>query len=128
MDHYSSSEHPRILVVEDEPLLRMFNTEMLSDAGFDVVEACNADEALLALERIGDIKVVFTDVDMPGLIDGFALAKRIEVLWPYIKVVVTSGRRYPDASFGVPARCFIPKPYALAEVVGVIDAFVHPKH
>jgi CheY-like chemotaxis protein len=128
MDHYASPDHPRILVVEDEPLLRMFNTEMLSDAGFDVVEACNADEALEVLERIGDIQVVFTDVEMPGLIDGFALAERIAALWPTIKVVVTSGRRLPNATFRAPARCFIPKPYAVAEVLGLIDAFVHPRH
>ena len=128
MDYSTCCEHARILVVEDEPLLRMFNTEMLSEAGFDVVEACDADEALRLLEQIGDIKVVFTDVEMPGHIDGFALAERIETLWPYIKVVVTSGRRLPTASFLAPARCFIQKPYAVNEVLGLIEAFMQPRH
>ena len=115
-------------MVEDEPLLRMFNADMLSDAGFDVLEASDADEALRLLETTRDIKVVFTDVEMPGLIDGFALAERIEAKWPDIGVVVTSGRRYPPPAFSAPARCFVPKPFAAAQLVGVIDAFVHAGH
>ena len=86
---------PRVLVVEDEPLLRVFNADMLTDAGFDVLEAANADEALRMLETVSDIRVVFTDVEMPGALDGYALAQRIETLWPEIGVVITSGRRHP---------------------------------
>ena len=128
MPSTASLPHPRILVVEDEPLLRMFNADMLSDAGFDVLEASDADEALRLLETMHDIKVVFTDVEMPGPIDGFALAKRIEAQWPDIGVVVTSGRRSPPPSFSAPARCFVPKPFRVAQVVGMIDAFVHAGH
>lgn len=123
-----SPPHPRVLVVDDEPLLRLVNVDMLSDAGFEVLEACDADEALRLLAETSDIRVVFTDVDMPGLIDGFALAARIQVLWPEIGVVVTSGRRYPDESFAAPARCFVPKPYKVSRVVELIDAFVHARH
>ena len=114
---------PRVLVVEDEPLLRMFNADMLLDAGFDVCEAGDADEALLILERCEDIKVVFTDVEMPGLIDGFALAAHIEARWPNIFVVVTSGRRLPHPSFDAPARRFFPKPYQVSQVLDAIGAF-----
>ena len=128
MNSTASLLHPRILVVEDEPLLRMFNADMLSDAGFEVLEASDADEALRLLETTRDIKVVFTDVEMPGLIDGFALAERIEARWPDIGVVVTSGRRYPPRAFSAPARHFVPKPFAASEVVGMIDAFVHAGH
>ena len=128
MTSTASLLHPRILVVEDEPLLRMFNADMLSDAGFDVLEASDADEALRLLETTRDIKVVFTDVEMPGLIDGFALAKRIEAKWPDIGVVVTSGRRYPPPAFNAPARCFVSKPFAAAQVVGMIGAFAHAGH
>ena len=123
-----SMEHPRILVVDDEPLLRMFNVDMLSDAGFDVIEAGDADEALKLLSNISDIRVVFTDVEMPGRIDGFELAELVEARWPGIGVVVTSGRRLPDARFRSAARCFVPKPYAAAKVVELIDAFVHAHH
>lgn len=125
---HSSAAHPRVLVVDDEPLLRLFNVDMLSDAGFDVLEAGNADEALRLLEQTDDIRVVFTDVEMPGQIDGFGLADRIEALWPEIGVVVTSGRRFPDEAFGASARCFVAKPYAPAKVVELIDAFVQARH
>ncbi len=120
--------HPRVLVVEDEPLLRLINVDMLSDAGFEVLEAGDADEALRLLEETSDIRVVFTDVDMPGCLDGFALAARIGVRWPEIGVVVTSGRRYPDTAVGAPACCFVAKPYKASRVVELIDAFVHAKH
>ena len=128
MSSTSSLLVPRVLVVEDEPLLRMFNADMLIDAGFDVIEASDADEALRLLETMRDIKVVFTDVEMPGALDGFALAERIEAKWPEIGVVVTSGRRYPPPAFSARARCFVPKPFAAAQVVGMIDAFVHATH
>ena len=118
----------RILVVEDEPLLRLFNADMLTDAGFDVVEACDAAEALRLLESVSGIRVVFTDVEMPGALDGFALAERIETRWPQIGVVVTSGRRYPNRSFAAPARRFVPKPFRPAQVVEVIGAFIHGPH
>ena len=115
-------------MVDDEPLLRLFNVDMLSDAGFDVLEAADADEALRLLEQTDDIRVVFTDVEMPGRIDGFALAAQIGTQWPEIGVVVTSGRRQPDASFGARACCFVPKPYRVSRVVELIDAFVRPRH
>lgn len=118
----------RILVVEDEPLLRSFNTDMLIDAGFEVLEACDADEALRLLECNDDIRVVFTDVEMPGALDGFALANRIELQWPKINVLVTSGRRYPAEVFTAATRCFVPKPFRVAQVVELIDAFVHSRH
>ena len=119
---------PRILVVEDEPLLRLFNADMLSDAGFDVLEAANADEALRVLETTRGIRVVFTDVEMPGALDGFALADRIEALWPEIGVVITSGRRFPEAVLTAPARRFVAKPFRAAQVVCAIDAVVHARH
>ncbi len=123
-----AAEHPRVLVVDDEPLLRMFNVDMLSDAGFDVIEAGDADEALRLLSDVSDIRVVFTDVEMPGRIDGFELAALVEARWPAIGVVVTSGRRLPNAAFRSSARCFVPKPYAAAHVVELIDSFVHARH
>jgi CheY-like chemotaxis protein len=121
------SDHPRILVVEDEPLLRLVNVEMLSDAGFEVFEAADADEALRLLSETADIRVVFTDVEMPGRLDGFALAARIGAEWPEIEVLVTSGRRLPDPSFAAPARRFVPKPYMPSRVVELIDSCVHPR-
>lgn len=118
----------RVLVVEDEPLVRSFNADMLSDAGFEVLEAADAVEALRVLESRDDIQVVFTDVEMPGSIDGFDLAMRIGAQWPDIGVLVTSGRRYPNEVFTASSRRFVPKPFRVAQVVELIDAFVHRPH
>jgi Response regulator containing CheY-like receiver, AAA-type ATPase, and DNA-binding domains len=123
-----SATPARVLVVDDEPLLRLFNVDMLIDAGFDVLEAADADQALSLLEQTNGIQVVFTDVEMPGVLDGFGLARRIEMRWPEIGVVVTSGRRCPDATFAAPARFFVQKPYRAAEIIEMIDAMVHAHH
>ncbi|MDR3461765.1 MAG: response regulator [Beijerinckiaceae bacterium] len=111
---------PLILVVDDEPLIRWVNADVLTDAGFTVIQAANGDEALELLESHRDVRVVFTDVEMPGLIDGFALAGRIHRQWPEIGVVVTSGRRCPAAALDSKMQCFLPKPYSLDHVVRAI--------
>ena len=82
---------PVILIVEDDFLLRMNAAEMIQDAGFDVVEAGNADEAIAILEARPDIHVVFTDIQMPGSMDGLKLARFVRGRWPPIKIVATSG-------------------------------------
>jgi DNA-binding NtrC family response regulator len=127
MGYELASTHPRVLIVDDEPLIRLFNVDMLSDAGFDVIEASDAEEALRVLHAVDDISVVFTDVEMPGRIDGFALAREIAQLWPEIGVVVTSGRRCPDEAFEAPARRFVPKPYQADRVVELIGSFVQAR-
>lgn len=124
----TSSSQARVLVVDDEPLLRIFNVDMLSDAGFEVFEAADADEALRVLETTDGIRAVFTDVEMPGSIDGFELAEHIEAVWPEIRVLVTSGRRLPDGKAGAKVKCFVPKPYRVAHVVELMQAFVQSQH
>jgi CheY-like chemotaxis protein len=80
-----------VLVVEDEFLLRANAVAMVEDAGFPAIEAANADEAIRMLESRNDIGIVFTDVQMPGSIDGLKLAHAIRNRWPPIKLIVTSG-------------------------------------
>jgi len=87
----SASRRPVVLLVEDEQLLRMDAVEMISSAGFDVVEAANADDAIEILEVRRDIVVVFTDIQMPGSMDGLKLARAVRGRWPPIKIVATSG-------------------------------------
>src|ERR1700710_405093 len=87
----SEAKRAVILVVEDELLIRLNAVEMLDEAGFEVVEAANADEAIAILEGRLDITVVFTDIQMPGSMDGSKLAAAVRDRWPPIKIVATSG-------------------------------------
>ena len=102
-------ESIRVLVVEDEPFVRLTAVEMLQDAGFVVLQASNADEAIELLEKHSDIRVLFTDVQMPGSIDGVKLAEACRKRWPLVKIVVTSGNPRPG-QLGDDVR-FLPKPY-----------------
>jgi len=106
-----------VLVVEDEALLRANAVELAEAAGFEVVEAGGADEAIAILERRTDIRIVFTDIQMPGSMDGLKLARFIRTRWPPIELIVTSGR-IDVASDDLPDRCvFVPKPYQHDDVV-----------
>ena len=82
---------PIALIVEDEPLLMMHAVDIVEDAGFDVLEAANADAAVAILETRDDIRVVITDVQMPGSMDGVKLAKAVRDRWPPILIIVVSG-------------------------------------
>ena len=113
-------KRPVVLVVEDDLLIRIDAVEMIEAAGFDVVEAANADEAMKILEVRLDITVVFTDIQMPGSMDGLKLAAAIRGRWPPIKIVATSGVvdvRGVDLPEG---GQFLPKPYSSAEIVGAL--------
>jgi two-component system, response regulator PdtaR len=83
--------NPIVLVVEDEPLLLMYSVDIVTDAGFETLEAANADAAMRILLSRNDIGVVFTDVQMPGCMDGLKLAHTIRQTWAQIKFIITSG-------------------------------------
>jgi CheY-like chemotaxis protein len=102
---------PLVLIVDDEPFIRLTATLLLEDAGFDVVIATNADDALSVLDARSDVRVVFTDVQMPGTMDGLRLAQKIHERWPRIGVVVTSGRKRPTKASPW-ADPFLEKPYS----------------
>ena len=82
----------KILVVEDEPLIRLGLASVIEEAGYDVLEAVNADEAVRQLEKHDDVSLVLTDVDMPGSMDGIKLAHYVRGKWPPIQLVVISGK------------------------------------
>lgn len=116
----SASRRPVVLIVEDEFLLRMDAVDMIAGAGFEVVEAANADQAIEILESRRDITVVFTDIQMPGSMDGLKLARAIRGRWPPIKIIATSGHANvgePDLPAG---GRFLPKPYSPLQVTGVL--------
>jgi two-component sensor histidine kinase/DNA-binding response OmpR family regulator len=83
---------PNVLIVEDEMLLRMRAVDIVEDAGFTPIEAVNADDALAILESRSDIELLFTDIQMPGSIDGLKLAHAVHERWPLIKIILVSGQ------------------------------------
>jgi CheY-like chemotaxis protein len=114
------SKRPVVLVVEDEFLLRMDAVDIITAAGFEVLEASNADQAIEILESRFDITVVFTDIQMPGSMDGLKLAAAIRGRWPPIKIVATSGHvdvKHGDLPEG---GRFVPKPYSPREITGIL--------
>jgi two-component system, response regulator PdtaR len=108
-----------VLVVEDEFLLRADTVEFLEEAGFVVHQASNADEAIALLELHVEIQVVFTDIQMPGSMDGLKLAHYVRGRWPPIKLIVTSGLAKPLVEHMPIGTGFVGKPYQL---MGVADS------
>jgi CheY-like chemotaxis protein len=120
----SASRRPVVLLVEDEQLLRMDAVEMISSAGFDVVEAANADDAIEILEVRRDIVVVFTDIQMPGSMDGLKLARAVRGRWPPIKIVATSGLVDVGEKDLPEGGRFLAKPYSPDELAGVLHDLI----
>ena len=113
------------LIVEDDLLVRMLAVDIAEEAGFSVLQAVDADEAIEVLQKRADIRVVFTDIDMPGSMDGLELAHAIRHRWPPIQVVLTSGKMRPAAD-ELPDRCrFIPKPYDIHLLTGLLRELSH---
>jgi CheY-like chemotaxis protein len=116
----SEAKRAVILVVEDDVLIRMDAAQMISGDEFDVIEAANADEALAILETRLDVTVVFTDIQMPGSMDGFKLAAAIRDRWPPIKIITTSGRVTIDRDDLPHGGRFLQKPYSSAQILKTI--------
>lgn len=120
----ASAPRSLILIVEDDPLIRWSGAETLADAGFEVLEAANADDALTLLETHGSVSVLFTDIDMPGQLDGLDLARIAAHRWPFIHIIVASGRKEPQAPQIPDNGRFISKPYMPEQIVRDIDALL----
>ena len=121
-----TSKRQVVLIVEDEAIIRMNAVDAIMDAGHEVLEAENADEAIRILEARNDITIIFTDIDMPaGTMNGLRLAAAVRDRWPPNRIIATSGRvevRHGDLPSG---SLFLAKPYdhrvltnALADVTG----------
>jgi two-component sensor histidine kinase len=120
----SADPRPNVLVVEDELVLRLRALDIVQDAGFNAVEAVNADQALLILESRSDISLLFTDIQMPGSIDGLKLAHEVHTRWPAIKIVLVSGQvRLTDADKPANSR-FFGKPLEVKEMIAVLQKLV----
>lgn len=120
MTELAPPQTPLVLVVEDDDLLRLASSLNLADHGFRTVEARNADEAIVIMERITRIDALFTDVSMPGSMNGLALAHHVRKTIPGTYVLVTSGTALPDPRRLPAFSDFVPKPYALPTVAALI--------
>jgi CheY-like chemotaxis protein len=125
----STVEHqdtPTVLVVEDELMVRMPIAEYLRDCGYNVLEAGSASEAIAAVDTEGPVNVVFSDIRMPGKMDGIALAEWFQSHYPSVPVLLTSGynggRTVPLAS--MERTRFIEKPYSQTQVASRIAALL----
>lgn len=119
------SDTPRLqavaLVAEDEPLLRMAAADLLNDIGFRVLEASDAAAALHHLEQHPEVQLLFTDVQMPGPIDGYALARVVAHRWSHVAIVVVSGGTIPRPG-DLPAKArFLPKPYRAGLILEAVQ-------
>jgi CheY-like chemotaxis protein len=101
-----------LLVVEDEPLIRIELADVLSDMGYAVLEASNADAAIRYLETRPEIVAVITDLSMPGSLDGLALARIVRERWPPCALIMLSGHRRPAEAESPTGMRFLPKPVA----------------
>jgi two-component system, response regulator PdtaR len=111
-----------VLAVEDEPLILMLAIDMIRDAGFEPVWASNADEAIRILESRDDIRIVFTDINMPGSMDGIKLAQAVRGRWPPIKIIVTSGFSGGELKLLPEGSQFISKPYDAGQMSDILHS------
>lgn len=117
---------PKVLLVEDESLILMWVEEALIEAGYEVLTASNADQAIRILEQDRSITLVFTDIDMPGSMDGLKLAAAVRHRWPPVHIVIASGKRRPLAADLPERSVFLPKPYMADDVLAAFNEVARP--
>src|SRR3954463_5986859 len=119
-----STAVPNVLVVEDEMVLRMRAIDIVEDAGFTPVEAVNADQAIAILESRSDIDLLFTDIQMPGTMDGLKLAHAVHDRWPAIKIILVSGQVKPSDDDKPADSRFFGKPIEVAQMIAELKDMV----
>jgi len=124
---YTPMQRPNgtVLVVEDDAVLRVLAADMIEDTGFDTVCAADAQEAIAILRANPDIRLVFSDINMPGDMDGCRLAAYVSREWPPVGIILTSGAMRADWIELPPNGVFVPKPYVWDDVTQVMRRMVH---
>lgn len=112
-----------VLVVEDEFLLNLDISEELLQQGYYVLTATNADEAIKILESRKDIHTIFTDVNLPGSMDGLKLAAAVRDRWPPLNIIITTGKKAPQPDEMPTNSVFVAKPYKRADVLSALRSF-----
>ena len=120
----SAGKRPVVLIVEDEFLVRTGTRAAVEMAGFDVLEAGDADEAIASLAVRNDVSLIFTDVHMPGSMDGLKLAHFVRDRWPPVKIVATSARVRITESDLPEGERFLPKPYSAADIASTLHELI----
>src|SRR5258708_37190051 len=110
-----------VLVVEDEMLLRMRAVDIVEDAGFTPLEAVNGDDAFAILESRSDIDLLFTDIQMPGTMDGLKLAHAVHARWPSIKIMLVSGQVTPSETERPADSRFYGKPLEVKKMIAELQ-------
>jgi CheY-like chemotaxis protein len=113
-----------VLVVEDDPLVRALAVEIVEEAGYVALEASDADEAVAILETRSDIALLFTDINMPGSIDGLKLAHAVRDRWPPIKIVMVSGKVALTADDMPSNSQFFAKPYQASRMISELRSLI----
>jgi CheY-like chemotaxis protein len=113
-----------VLVVEDDAIVRMGAVDLVTSAGFEALEASDADKAIAILEARPDIQLVFTDIEMPGSMDGIKLAHFIRNRWPSVKLILASGRTIVEESHLPLGARFFPKPYHDSSIIEAMTAML----
>ena len=108
-----SAEAPTVLIVDDEPLIRLSAIDVARDAGYDTLAASSYEQAMGMIEDMPEIDMLFTDIRMAGAGDGLELASKVRERWPHIGVIVTSGHTNDVAEDGIH---FLSKPYSPEEL------------
>jgi two-component system, response regulator PdtaR len=120
----NARKRPVVLIVEDEYLVRTGTRDAVETAGFDVLEAGDADEAIAILTARNDVSLIFTDVHMPGSMDGLKLAHFVRDRWPPVKIVATSARVRITAGDLPEGGRFLPKPYSAADIASTLHELI----
>jgi CheY-like chemotaxis protein len=124
IDAMANKPAPVILIVEDDLFLRMLTVEFVNEAGFATLEASDADQAIAMLESNPRITVLFTDINMPGSMDGLKLARVASQRWPAIEILIASGQALLQQADLPPNGRFLRKPYRAAAVIADLHALV----
>ena len=119
-----ADERGSILVAEDEILVRMVVVEDLLQAGYSVLEASTADEAIALLEGGAEVDLVFTDIQMPGTLDGVALLRVVKERFRSLPVILTSGHVKPPREALGEDTIFVPKPYSSGELLSIVESAI----
>jgi two-component system, response regulator PdtaR len=106
-----NTKTPVILIAEDEAFISLYLQTILSEAGYDVIAVGDADKAIAVLEARDDVRIIMTDINMPGALNGLELAAAVKDRWPPIEIIVTTGLNPPDRDQMPVGSVFIPKPY-----------------